>query len=160
METKQFNQWEFGKYFKMKSPIRDTNNILEASPEYIKDINEKNQAIFEALKKKHNTDNPREALKLEMKEIAKLWQPSKEALEYIELLNKTYSGKTIKFYYSDPMLYHCGIDDPDCDHIPVYEKMCQSIELIDSENGTIPMIITKDKNYSMKEIVEIKVINE
>lgn len=160
MNTDSFNPYLISKYFYIKSPLRDTKNVLEAPPVYLQKINSENRSIYEKLKKKHNTDNPKEAFELEMKELEKSWEPSSEAIEYIKTLNGIYKGKKIKFYYSDPMLYHFSIDDPDCDHIPVYEEKCESIELIATKTRKLPMIVTKTKNYSIINIVNIKVVDD
>lgn len=80
--------------------------------------------------------------------------PSGKAIAYIKELNDTYQGKKIKFYCGDPMLFYSNIDDSDCNHIPVYEALYESIELVDTETRKLPMIITKDKN-SLIDMVDI-----
>jgi len=116
------------------------------------------RAQIEALKKKHNIDNDQDAIMLEREELEKKWQPSEDAIAYIKDLNQTYQGKNIKFYYNDSMLKMFSIDDPDCSHIPVYEELCESIELIATETRKVPMIITKNKNYSLIGIVDLTIL--
>ena len=150
--------YEINKYFRIKSILKNTSGVIEASKEYLKKIEDDNQAICDDLMKKYNVDNENEALDLEVKQLLKQWEPSSEAIEYIKELNNIYQGKTIKFYYSDPMLYYCTIDDPDCDHIPIYEEVCNSIELIHTDTRVLPMIVTKSKNYSLIDMIDIAII--
>jgi hypothetical protein len=108
--------------------------------------------------KKHNTRDKDEAYSLEIDELKKSYKPSQEALEYLEQLNLAYKGKKIKFYYTHPMLNYFSIDDPDCDQVPIYEVFCQSVELVDEESIKMPMIITKDKNYPLIDVVDIEIV--
>lgn len=149
---------EIDKYFAIKSVLPNTMGIVEASEEHIKELMIKKAEILEKLTLKHNTKDPVEALDLEETELAKQWSPSQEALDFLKQLNEKYKGKTIKFYYTHPMLYYFSIDDPDCDQVPIYEVLCQSIELVDEKTRKIPMIITKEKNYTLLNVVDIEII--
>jgi len=149
---------KINQYFQIKSILKDTSGVLEASKEYLKKIEDNNQAICNDLMKKYGVNDINEALDLERKQLLKQWEPSVEAVAYIKELNDMYQGKTIKFYYSDPMLYYCTIDDVDCDHIPIYKEVCNSIELIHTDTRVLPMIVTKDKNYSLIDMIDIPII--
>lgn len=158
MAQKQFSAFQIGIHFSIEKPIRNTSNLMVASRETMEEIHKQNDETIEALKEKHHTGDPGQAIQLEIKEREKNWVPSDEAMAYIQTLNDTYQGKKIKFYYGDPMLFYSGIDDPDCNHIPVYEVLCESIELVDTETRKLPMIITKNKNYSLIDMVDITIL--
>ena len=158
MTQNLFSSFLIGIHFSIKNPIITTSNYLVASSETMKEIGNKNDITIESLKEKHNTDNPRQAIALEIKEREKNWQPSEEALAYIKELNDNYKGKNIKFYYTDPRLSDFSIDDPDGNHMPVYEALCESIEVIDTETRKLPMIITKHKNYSLIDMKDITIL--
>lgn len=150
--------YNINRLFKIKNPLKNTSGIIEAPPEYLQKIQQDNKDISEFLKQKHKVYDANEAYKLEVKELEKNWQPSYEALNFLKELNEKYAGKKIKFYYTDPMLNHFSIDDPDCDHIPIYEVLCQSVELVDGETRKLPMIITKEKSYPLIDVVNIDIV--
>ena len=57
------------------------------------------------------------------------------------------------------MLYYLTIDHPDCDHITVYDELCESIKLIEINLRMVPMIITKEKNYSLFDMVDLWILD-
>jgi len=158
-EKNPFDLGLIDKYFKIKSPIRNTSNIIEANSEYLEAIYKKRLEQQEKLKQKYNVDDPILAEEMEIDALERDWKLSQEAFEYISLLNDYFSGKRIKFYYSDPMLYYLTIDHPDCDHITVYDELCESIKLIEINLRMVPMIITKEKNYSLFDMVDLWILD-
>lgn len=156
--SKLFNTWNINRYFKISDPLKNTQRVIEAPQSHLQKIAKDNTTTIESLMKKHNTRDKDEAYSLEIDELKKSYKPSQEALEYLEQLNLAYKGKKIKFYYTHPMLNYFSIDDPDCDQVPIYEVFCQSVELVDEESIKMPMIITKDKNYPLIDVVDIEIV--
>ena len=52
--------YEINKYFRIKSILKNTSGVIEASKEYLKKIEDDNQAICDDLMKKYNVDNENE----------------------------------------------------------------------------------------------------
>ena len=156
--SKLFSITNINRYFKISNPLKNTQGIIEAPQSHLQKIAKDNNITLETLMQKHNTTDKREAYKLELDQLKNNFQPSQEALEYLEQLNVKYKGKTIKFYYTDPMLKYFSIDDSDCDDIPIYEVLCEEIKFM--ENEKLPMILTSNKNYSLINILSITINEE
>ena len=86
-EKNPFDLGLIDKYFKIKSPIRNTSNIIEANSEYLEAIYKKRLEQQEKLKQKYNVDDPILAEEMEIDALERDWKLSQEAFEYISLLN-------------------------------------------------------------------------
>ena len=89
-EKNPFDLGLVDKYFKIKSPIRNTSNIIEANSEYLEAIYKKRLEQQEKLKQKYNVDDPILAEEMEIDALERDWKLSQEAFEYISLLNDYY----------------------------------------------------------------------
>ena len=156
--SKLFSITNMNRHFKISDPLKNTQGVIESPQSHLQKIAKDNTTIIESLIKKHNTTDKNKAYNLEMDGLKKSFQPSQETLEYLEQLNVKYKGKTIKFYYTDPMLNYFSINDPDCNHIPIYEVLCEKIKFM--KNEKLPMILTKNKNYSLINVVDITIVEE